>query len=68
MNANQSLECEISDYVMLEITYISVLCSPDQKPDALSMPVSRHQRDAVIPVDHILGKFGVSLPCHPNKP
>lgn len=62
MNANQFLEHEISDYVMLEITYISVLCSPDQKPDALSIPVARHQRDAVIPVDHILGKFGVSLP------
>ena len=62
MNANQFLEHEISDYVMLELTYISVLCSPDQKPDALSIPVSHHQRDAVIPVDHILGKTGVSLP------
>lgn len=62
MNANQFLEHEISDCVMLEITYISVLCSPDQKLDALSMPVSRHQRDAVVPVDHILGKFGVSPP------
>lgn len=32
------LEHEISDYVMLEITYISVLCSLDQKPEAVSLP------------------------------
>ena len=67
MNANQFLEHEIRDYVMLEITYISVLCSPDQKPDALSIPVSPHQRDAVIPVDTSLGRPGFHSPCHPNE-
>lgn len=32
------LEHDISNCVMLEITYISVLCSLDQKPEAVSIP------------------------------
>ena len=63
VNANQLLEHEISDYVMLEITHISVLRSPAWKPDAASIPEQCNQRDAVsIPIDHVPGKFSVSLP------
>lgn len=62
VNASQFLDREISDYVKLEITYISVLCSPDQKPDAVSIPTWHPRRDAVTPIDHVLGKLRVLLP------
>lgn len=58
--------CNISDYVMLGVTYISVLCSPDQ---SLMPGLFPHHviRDAAIPTDHILGKSRVSSPWYPGE-
>lgn len=39
VNVNLFLEYEMSDCVMLEIIYISVLSSPAQKPGVVSIPV-----------------------------
>lgn len=65
MNADQFLEYEISDYVMPEITYSSVLCSLDQSLMLSAFPHSII-RDAVFPIEHILGKLSVPLPRPPT--